>query len=103
MSNLYSEETLKALAIESQRMVLLCQKKDISVCQKYIEAMHEIKYKYYFFIQRADNFIKEMKDFYEVLDWQIGTCADTTKWFGIVEYTIKENYGALFKEILERM
>lgn len=103
MSDIYSEDSLKALAIESQRMLLLCQQKKIIVCQNFVDAMISIKYNYPHFAEQADKFIKEMKNYYEVIDWQEGTCADPTKWYEIVEYTIKESYGALFKEILERM
>ena len=102
MYGLYSEEALKQLTLESHRMLYQCQQKDRTVCNVFLDAMFSIKFRYPLFAEKADKYIKEMKEYYEIIEWKEGCRNDASRWYEIVDCTIRQSYGELFKFILER-
>ena len=103
MSNLYSEEALRELAIKSQNLIHLVEEKQRNVCRIVIDHMKELKILYPSFAERANKMITDMENLYEVIEWTESTGDDPTQWYEIVDYNIRNAYGSLFKIFLENL
>lgn len=99
MSDLYNEQAVRNLMQTAKQLLNMCQKKNIEVCTLFIETLKYLKTQYPSFASKANIEIERTTEYYDVMEWNEGMLRSNDKWFGVIEYNIKDSFGALYKII----